>query len=677
MNKTGIVKLTVTFDASWVLTKRYDDVLPSDYISSVIAEKYKVESLECSPMSVNCVIEAGSSETESIRNEIQKSFLEKYSDENDTDVLYIDVQEAEKPEEIPVSPEKQDTGADVRSGASAGQGAKAGVQSAGEAALTRIRNLIGAPEFKQLAEECVKVAGGLKARHIVDSFTRRAYIVSINDGYGLTTYLNLFADLAEELGLFSFPSKSRIAEVKIAPAEAGRESPFAPALSYFQGRSGGKIICIDISDWMTKVYDRQFRDFLRTISESQGSNLVFFRVPFVEKNILHDLRVGINDLLFVRAFSIVPFSSGELAECAKKILSEKGFTMDQDAWEIFNARIIAEKNDGRFYGINTIEKVIHEMLYLKQLSDAEKVTGNSEITQSDIAALVSDVSMVTASGEEQLNALIGMDSIRERIREVVAQIQAAASDKTLESPCIHMRFVGSPGTGKTTVARILGKILKEKGVLRSGDFFEYSGRDFCGRYVGETAPKTASMCRDAYGSVLFIDEAYALYRDDGMSKADYGREAIDTLIAEMENHRNDFVVIMAGYSDEMEDLMKSNPGLRSRMPYQIEFPNFSREQLAEMFIAMVRKNFEADEKLEKAVRDYFDALPEEIVEAKDFSNARYVRNLFERTWGKAVLRCQMTNAECRGITLDDFVRASSEKEFKSICTQKSKPIGFI
>ena len=155
----------------------------------------------------------------------------------------------------------------------------------------------------------------------------------------------------------------------------------------------------------------------------------------------------------------------------------------------------------------------------------------------------------------------------------------------MERPCIHMRFVGNPGTGKTTVARIIGKILKEKGVLRIGNFYEYAGRDFCGRYVGETAPKTASICRDAYGSVLFIDEAYSLYRGDDNSR-DYGREALDTLIAEMENHRNDFVVIMAGYTDDMDKLMAGNMGLASRMPYTIEFPNFTREQLYEIFESM-------------------------------------------------------------------------------------------
>ena len=172
-----------------------------------------------------------------------------------------------------------------------------------------------------------------------------------------------------------------------------------------------------------------------------------------------------------------------------------------------------------------------------------------------------------------------------------------------------MRFVGNHGTGKTTIARILGKILQEHGVLRNGNFYEYKGRDFCGRYIGETAPKTSAMCRDAYGSVLFIDEAYSLYNGEDDSR-DYGKEAIDTMVAEMENHRNDMVIIMAGYPDDMKRLMKANSGLASRMPYTLEFPNYSREQLFEIFMQMVKRSFTYEDALTEAACDYFMELPD-------------------------------------------------------------------
>jgi SpoVK/Ycf46/Vps4 family AAA+-type ATPase len=278
---------------------------------------------------------------------------------------------------------------------------------------------------------------------------------------------------------------------------------------------------------------------------------------------------------------------------------------------------------------------------------------------------------------QMLDGFIGMESIRNKVLEIVSQIEMAMKDENLGAPCIHMKFVGNPGTGKTTVARVIGKILKERGVLRNGGFFEYRGRDFVGRYIGETAPKTTAMCRDAYGSVLFIDEAYSLYRGSKTSSNDFGKEAIDTLIAEMENHRKDLVVIMAGYPEEMEELMEANAGLESRIPYTIEFPNYTREQLFEIFILMVKKSFKYKEGFEECARDYFLSLPESVFDSKEFSNARFVRNLFERTWGKATLRWQLYKEEAMELSKEDFIAATNESDFAKNMQKNRRMMGFM
>ena len=142
----------------------------------------------------------------------------------------------------------------------------------------------------------------------------------------------------------------------------------------------------------------------------------------------------------------------------------------------------------------------------------------------------------------------------------------------------------------------------------------------------------------------------------------------------MENHRSDLLVIFAGYPDEMEKLLDSNPGLKSRMPYEIAFPNYTREQLAEIFFRFAKKSFAFDETFRDAVSSYFNSLASSVVEAKEFGNARFVRNLYERTWGKAALRCQLNDLPCDTLTVEDFNLACAEKEFREAAEKKR--IGF-
>ncbi len=693
----------VSFSQSWVLTKRGDKVLPADFILREIKKKYNVTEEISRIAGCEGVLEAASSDDEeTVKSAIVGMICSQYDLEEDSDVFSVKVSgyagsddddeeadkenddvsgdrkvsspewEEEEEEDEPQTAKKSFSASDLIK--NMGSAAKEN-----DNALQQINNLVGAAEFKALANECARIAKPLKSNDILDSFTSRAYLISINDGHGLTTYLKLFAGLIKELELFRFHSKPWVAEAELAPygtkMEKGDE--FSWALSLFRNGDSGRIICIDISGWMTRTNDKRFINFLQEIDDYIGENIVFFRIPFVEKNVMKEIAANINDVLFVKELSVPPFSSSELESCAKEILSEKNFTMEEDAWEIFSTKVAAEKSDGRFYGINTVKKIIREMLYIKQLYNVENGISDNIIRKNEIRSLVDEEYSNGKSGFEQLSELVGIDSVVEKVKEIVAQIESSLSNKSLSAPCIHMRFTGNPGTGKTTVARILGTILKEKGILRNGCFFEYQGRDLCGTYIGETAPKTSAICRDAYGSVLFIDEAYSLYRDSSPNSRDYGREAIDTLVAEMENHRCDLVVIMAGYPNDMDRLMDSNAGLKSRMPYLIEFPNYTRQQLSQIYMNLVDKSFGYDEAFSEAVSTYFNSLSDELMNEKEFSNARFARNLFERTWGKAALRCQMNNTECDTLTVEDFALAVSDKEFHNIMEQKKKAIGFI
>ncbi len=710
----------LSFNQQWVLRKNLDEnILPVDQFLDEFEKQYHAlivgkDFTECEIV----VTDPSGIDSEVLRHDILTHLNKLFSLEPDSSVFELEIRddsgiipdeniiptehltdppsddEKKNEEEKPSEPEKVNTSQTGQNGNTAfirrpisrekiqksDIVIKAKTAHRIKTASDKAEELIGAADFKALAKEIRTIAPIIKKYDTYEAITNRCYLVSINDGCGLSTYLELFADLLAETELFKFnPRGPRVNEVKLGPQqkEPMMDNPFSAALACFGATASGKVVCIDISEWMTNTNDKEFREFLQTVSSRGGENIVFFRVPFVENNVLRDLHRSLNYLLFIKSLSIVPFDAEELDQFAAKILSEKGFEISDNAWKIYHERITEEKTDGHFYGINTVNKVILEMIYRKQLFNAENGGDDTVIKREEITGLSENENSMELTGMEMLDELVGVEDIKKKVEEIIAQITARVGNETLGSPCIHMRFVGNPGTGKTTVARIIGKILKEKGILRNGSFFEYSGRDFCGRFVGQTAPKTAAMCRDAYGSVLFIDEAYSLYRDDSISTADYGREALDTLVAEMENHRSDLMVIMAGYPDEMEKLMKGNTGLLSRMPYQIDFPNYSKEQLSDIFLSMAKKSFSYDEDFENTVREYFNNLSDELMKRKDFSNARYVRNLYERTWGKAVLRCQMAGQKCTQLLSEDFNVAASEKDFANMNSKKSKTIGFI
>ncbi|MBO7548360.1 MAG: AAA family ATPase, partial [Clostridia bacterium] len=403
-----------------------------------------------------------------------------------------------------------------------------------------------------------------------------------------------------------------------------------------------------------------------------------FRIPFLEKKAMDDVASVIADVLYLKVIQIPPLHDAVMYDFAWDCIRDLGYSCDSTLAETLFARIRKEKQDGRFYGFKTVEKIINEAVLIKANRDAaEEYAGRTvdrkTIMPADVEAL-NPKEKAKKTGYDELAELIGMEKITQKVREIVAQVRYSMKQEKVDRPCIHMRFVGSPGTGKTTVARIIGQIFREEGILRKGAFMEYSARSLCAEYVGQTAVRTAAICRDAYGSVLFIDEAYALY-DGSRSSNDYGREALTTLISEMENHRDDMLVIMAGYTDDMETLMQGNAGLRSRMPFMIEFPNYTRTQLYEIFMLMVRKNFDYEPGLEEEVRKFFDSISQEYYDSHEFANARFVRNLYERTWSKGATRAALEGLPRLKLTKQDFLAASGEKEFGEKL-QKETRIGF-
>lgn len=672
-------QVKLEFNGSWVLKHRTDSKLPVELFVDAVSAKIDGNIKISKRTLTGCELLLIDSDlsSEEIYTIVDDVLANEFNIDKDSEVVSYSVNDIKEKETAESKVEEPDdkSKSKIFDSLRSSKSTSSGVINENTSADERISSLVGADEFKAFLKELQLVAPQVMKHKTAEAFAFQNYLFSINKGCGLTTYLQLFADVLSSSGLFKFSGDDPVIEEKLLPP--GNDS-FDSVLSVLKGfgRSDGKLICIDLSEWMSYLSDKRMRDFLSLLEDQSTKNIIVFRIPFVESDVLDDIVSSLSDILFVRSIPFPPMSVEELVECGKATLKKFNYSADSNSWELFKRRIVEEKNDGRFYGINTVNKVIHEMIYRKQLFDAKNNADSDIIRSEEMNGLVS-TSGVEINGIAALEKMIGMENIRKNVDEIITQIELAKANKSLSNPCLHMRFVGNPGTGKTTVARLIGQILKERGVLRNGNFFEYSGRDFCGRYVGETAPKTASMCRDAYGSVMFIDEAYSLYRGDNDSR-DYGREALDTLIAEMENHRDDFVVIMAGYPDEMEQLMNGNFGLESRMPYEIVFPNYSREQLYQIFMNMVENSVDCDETMHEVVKSYFDSLTDDFISSKKFSNARFVRNLFERTCAKAGVRTHLNNPGTLLLTKEDFNLAVSDHAFDKLLEGKKKNrIGFI
>ena len=541
----------------------------------------------------------------------------------------------------------------------------------------------GVRAYQGLATELTAQIPFLKERGALEVLRKQNYLFAIDSGCGFTTLLSSFGDYLSRMKVYDNDDGKRTnyAEYKVGgESENGFSTAYDTVKDLRSCLSENiyNVIGLDISYFLGDGKFDELRDFVKRLHDLQDDYVFLFRIPFLEQKALDDVAAILSDVASLRVVQIPPLHDAVLIECFYNCLLKYGYTMDDSLAETFYSRVRAEKRDGRFYGFKTVEKIAREMILRKALHDSEKAAEGKEVNSlsvlpADVPGFADDTKR-EKNGYDALGELIGMEKITERVREIVSQVKLAAADERLDRPCIHMRFLGSPGTGKTTVARIIGQIFREEGLLRKGAFMEYTARSLCAEYVGQTAVKTAAICRDSYGSVLFIDEAYALYQNDTQTN-DYGKEALTTLISEMENHRDDMLVIMAGYTDDMETLMKGNAGLRSRMPYAITFENYTRQQLFEIFMMMVRKHFDYTPELESEAREYFDSLSNELLSSREFANARFVRNLYERTWSKAALRASLAGLNRISLCRDDFIAARSEKEFSEKLEQK-KRIGF-
>lgn len=517
-------------------------------------------------------------------------------------------------------------------------------------------------------------------------FNGFAYLISINRGNGLSSILNMISKKLRERSLFKISSKRPYIEFALDYDEDVEKFSSYSALleilsSYSEGGAYHGIVALNIEEWIDHLNDKRFEHLLNFVWKNKDTIMFVFTVPYVDGEIINKINARIDDVISVKTMKFIPPSDKQYFEFFVRKFEMLGIKVDDDVYDVFSWKIATEKNDGRFYGFNTVNKIINEVMYKLIVNTAQN---NKELPEVVVAKDISQIYSLEndkyISGLDELKSMVALHNVKNKVQEILSTVKLQRemykNGNTSVKPCFHMMFTGNPGTGKTVVARIIGRIFKEEGLLSTGNFFEVSRKDFVGKFVGHTAPKTMEICRNALGSVLFIDEAYMLANEsDGFSN-----EAIGTLIAEMENNRDKMVVIFAGYEKEMEKLFEMNTGLKDRIPHKIQFPNYNRDELQEIFFMQLEDKLNFDSSFKERVIDYFANLPEAVMNAKHFSNGRFVRNLVERIISKAALRFEMSGEKIENFCLseNDFDVAVADNDFSKLFVKekKSKSIGF-
>ena len=259
----------------------------------------------------------------------------------------------------------------------------------------------------------------------------------------------------------------------------------------------------------------------------------------------------------------------------------------------------------------------------------------------------------------KLNKLVGLENVKKDVNSLInlIQIRKIREERGIKQPdmSLHLVFSGNPGTGKTTVARLLGEIYSRLGILSKGHLVETDRSGLVAGYVGQTAIKTQDMIKEAMGGILFIDEAYALSSSKGEN--DFGGEAIDTILKAMEDNREDFIVIVAGYPKLMDDFLHSNPGLESRFNKHLYFEDYNPQELFDIFVSMEEgSSLELDKKAEEFLKGHF----EDVYKCRgdNFANGRYVRNIFEKVLSNQANRLvnieDITDDDLNTLIIEDF-----------------------
>jgi AAA+ superfamily predicted ATPase len=379
-------------------------------------------------------------------------------------------------------------------------------------------------------------------------------------------------------------------------------------------------------------------------------------------------------------------TNNQMLELIKYFASKEKYKIEKHAEETILSYIQYERVNKSFENVLSARRIVERAIINNGITDNNKCLTKENFYSNEVVAFEKKAEMEKTVDDDyfaELKSMVGLNGIKEKLIEIISYSVVQAKRKELglkNGPlCMHMSFAGNPGTGKTTVARAIGKVLKKIGLLSTGNFVEVAREDLVGKYVGHTAAKTSEKIKEAEGGILFIDECYSLASNSNM---DYGREVINTLVKKMEDFRENLVVIFAGYSSEMPSFFNMNPGLKDRIAFELDFPDYCPNELLDIWNKFFIDN---QYNVNTAAKYEMEVLVTKLYENKeaDFSNGRIVRKCFERAKMYQAVRVRNENLssieDLTNITGEDIRYLYNDPDLKKHLQNKElkKCIGFI
>ena len=554
--------------------------------------------------------------------------------------------------------------------------------------LKELDDLIGLDGIKKKVKEYTTYLNFLKIRKekgFDDSEKINLHAVFTgNPGTGKTTVAKMLGKIYQQLGLLS---KGHVLEVDRSDLVAEYIGQTAPKTKEIIKKAKGGILFVDEAYALARKNDDS-KDFgkeaieilLKEMSDGEGDLAIIVAGYPNEMNNFLESNPGMKSR-FSMFYDFVDYLPQELMQIATFTMQKRGVVLSQSATEYLYKKLVeAYRNRDAMFGnaryVNTIidESKMNMGLRLMQTHNPASLSKEelSTIENADIEKIfegkkkgIADIPIdedLLKQALATLHHMIGLDSVKNEIDELVKLVRfyREIGKDVRQSFSLHAVFTGNPGTGKTTVARLLAQIYKALGILERGNLVECDRQTLVGGFVGQTAIKTTEVLNKAQGGVLFIDEAYAL--SEG-GENDFGKEAIETILKKMEDNRGDFIVIVAGYTDNMKQFLESNPGLSSRFDRELNFKDYTQDELFQIAVKMLAgNNIVADEKASEHLMAYFSSLHQN--KNKFFGNARNVRKVIEEVIKNQHLRLAKLEISQRTTDMIHAIYLEDVEEFK-------------